>query len=264
MRSPKSHLSARYRYALALAIAASAACDTGVSGVDYGVHGWGRLTARVQPAFDTVPAGLAFQTLPADSRRIGVFVPRAYDRQTTWPVVLLLHGSYGSGADMASDFQTYAERAGVVIIAPSSRADTWDRISVGYYGPDVEYLDRVLRWTFDHVSADPTRLTIAGFSDGATYSLLLGLKNGDLFPRIVAFAPCARIPTEPVGSPRIMIAHGTDDQVLPIDECSRALVPELRLRGYSVEFLEYPSAGGDGHFVTPEIAERAFAWIAAR
>lgn len=30
------------------------------------------------------------------------------------------------------------------------------------------------------------------------------------------------------GAPRIFISHGTADEILPIDRCSRRIVPELR------------------------------------
>jgi phospholipase/carboxylesterase len=133
----------------------------------------------------------------------------------------------------------------------------------GSYGIDTEYIDRVLTWAFQRIAVDPTRLAIAGFSDGGTYSLHLGIRNGDLFTRIAALAPCSGVPENPVGKPAIFIAHGTHDAVLPIAGCSAVTVPELRLRGYTVEFAEYPSASGDGHFVPPEVAARAFAWLAA-
>lgn len=57
------------------------------------------------------------------------------------------------------------------------------------FGPDVQYINKSLEHVFSRYSIDPNRLGIAGFSDGASYALSLGLPNGDLFTHIVAFSP---------------------------------------------------------------------------
>jgi predicted esterase len=59
----------------------------------------------------------------------------------------------------------------------------------GSYGPDVDFINRSLQYVFDRYTVDPARLGIAGFSDGASYALSLGLPNGDLFSHIIAFSP---------------------------------------------------------------------------
>jgi len=38
-------------------------------------------------------------------------------------------------------------------------------------------------------AADPARVTLGGFSDGATYALSIGLANGDLFPQVIGCSP---------------------------------------------------------------------------
>ena len=101
---------------------------------------------------------------------------------------------------------------------------------------------------------DARRIAVCGFSDGASYALGLGLSNGDLFRGVMAFSP-GFIPhgVEKSGTPRIFLSHGTIDQILPIDECSRRLVPQLKQAGYGVKFQEF-----DGpHTVPPEIARRS-------
>jgi len=75
-----------------------------------------------------------------------------------------------------------------VIVAPDSRGRTWDAIE-GRMGPDVEFIDTALRSVFAHVRVNPARVAMAGFSDGASYALGLGLANGDLFSHVIAFSP---------------------------------------------------------------------------
>jgi phospholipase/carboxylesterase len=86
----------------------------------------------------------------------------------------------------------------------------------------------------------------------------LGLSNGDLFDSVLAFSPGFIPPgSNPTGKPRIFISHGTQDEILPIDSCSRRLVPELKRSGYSVNYREF-----DGpHTVPREIADQAFRWF---
>lgn len=222
----------------------------------------GRLTARIGTRTGTVPTGLSVQTVTTGSRPFGLYVPSTYDPSRKWAVTVLLHGYGVSGEEMALDFKDYAEAAGVIILAPNSYGSTWDLLATGDFGVDVAYINKMLTWAFDHVEVDPARLSVSGFSDGATYSLWLGLKNGDLFTRIAAMTPCTRVPNIRTGMPIVFISHGTDDTVLPIDECSRVTVPVLQADGYTVEFVEYSSAEGNGHFVIPEVLTHAMVWLA--
>jgi predicted esterase len=149
-----------------------------------------------------------------------------------------------------------AEEAGIAVLAPDSRAFTWDAIR-SRFGPDVIFLDRALKRVFDIVSVDPTHIAIGGFSDGATYALSLGLINGDLFSRVVAFSPGFVVPGKQHGSPRVFISHGKADPVLPIDRCSRRIVPDLQRRGYEVAFREFSGK----HEIPADIARAGMQWI---
>ena len=101
--------------------------------------------------------------------------------------------------------------------------------------------------------------TIGGFSDGATYAVSLGLINGDLFRRVVAFSPGFVIPGETQGKPRFFISHGTEDKILPIDRCRRVIVSRLQKRGYDVTFREFDG----GHEIPAAIAREGMTWMAA-
>jgi phospholipase/carboxylesterase len=85
----------------------------------------------------------------------------------------------------------------------------------------------------------------------------MGLTNGDLFKRIIAFSPGYLAASPPAGKPSIFVSHGTADTVLPIDRCSRVIVPMLRNAGYTVEYIEFEG----GHRVTPETREQAMRWL---
>jgi predicted esterase len=61
------------------------------------------------------------------------------------------------------------------------------------------------------------------------------------------------------GKPRFFVSHGTADPILPIDRCSRVIVPALRGRGYDVTFREFEG----GHEVPMEIARDGVGWISS-
>ena len=129
----------------------------------------------------------------------------------------------------------------------------------GRYGPDVEALDLALEQTFSSYAVDPGRVAVGGYSDGASYALSLGLTNGDLFTHVLAFSPGFMAPARREGQPRIFVSHGKSDRWLPIDLCSRRIVPDLQRMGYEVRYREFEG----GHVVTPRIGREAVEWLDA-
>lgn len=219
----------------------------------------GRLVSRPRAGTSPRPslaAGLTPLGL-APGRDGLLYVPARYDPARPMALVVALHGAGQSASRGIAPWTPVADDAGLIVLAPDSRGATWDFVS-GPFGPDVAFIDRALRWAFDRIDVDAGRLTLAGFSDGASYALSLGLANGDLFSRLVAFSPGILAPPGYRGRPRVFVSHGTRDQILDIDRCSRRMVPELRGEGYDVEYHEF-----DGrHEVPPEIAQLAAAWVA--
>jgi phospholipase/carboxylesterase len=217
--------------------------------------GDGRLTARPRTGVRTSnPPRL----LGLDAKRDAILQLPAQHTDAPLPLVVLFHGAGGRAEGVLGRLGTAPEEAGVAVLVPTAREATWDAIRFGF-GRDVAFVNRALERVFESVAVDPARVTAAGFSDGATYALSLGLVNGDLFRRIVAFSPGFLVEGEAQGKPRIYISHGTADEILPIDRCSRVLVPALRKRGYDVTFREFDG----GHEVPPAIAREGVQWAAA-
>jgi phospholipase/carboxylesterase len=183
-----------------------------------------------------------------------LYVPQSYRSSGAAPLVIMLHGAGGTARNALDLVQEHAERLGIIVVAPQSRLATWDMISGRRYGPDVIALNGILEQVFARYSVDPQRVAIAGFSDGASYALSLGVTNGELFSSILAFSPGFMQPTRSQGEPRIFISHGVQDSVLSIDQCSRRLVPQLRQAGYDVDYREFPG----GHSVSEQLARSAF------
>ena len=218
----------------------------------------GRLRARAEQPTEVAPSGL--HRLGLDDRRDALlYVPTGYRPERPAPFVLSLHGAGGNEEGGLYPLRDLADEAGLILLSPASRGRTWDVI-LGEYGPDTAFLNRALAAAFARCAVDPTRVGIGGFSDGASYALSVGIANGDLFGHVLAFSPGFVAPAGQRGQPRIFVSHGTRDEVLPIDVCSRRIVPQLQRAGYDVHYREF-----DGpHTVPPEIAREGLDWFLAQ
>ena len=216
-----------------------------------------RLQARPARMFaKAAPVGLL--ALESDGY---LYVPAGYRMEDPIPLILLLHGAGEDARDGLAQLREQADEAGLILLALSSCGPTWDLIlGRGQYGPDIAAIDRALEHAFSRCAVDPARVAIGGYSDGASYALSLGIANGDLFTHVLAFSPGFLAPASQVGSPRIFVSHGTQDRWLPIDSCSRKIVPQLELAGYEVRYHEFEG----GHVVPPVIAQEAASWLASR
>lgn len=213
----------------------------------------GRLKARPgQPVSAQAPLGL--QSLEWGGICRGFwYAPNEYQTDHPLPLVVMLHGAGGSARGSFGALLPVLKQAGLFLLAPDSQGQTWDLIEGHGYGPDVACLDQTLSHLFRRYAVDQTHLALGGFSDGASYALSLGLTNGDLFTHLFAFSPGFLAPTYLHGQPHIFIAHGTHDSVLPIDRCSRQIVPRLQRDRYHVHYQEF-----DG----PHTVPRAIVWQA--
>jgi len=225
----------------------------------------GRLSARPRRSGQstTAPPSPALvpgeQALGLGQGRDGLlYVPRDLPKNRPVPLILLLHGARGGAKGVISRVGAFAlaDEFKMLVLAPDSRDGTWDVIHGGF-GPDVTFIDSALDHVFSRLPIDPARLVVAGFSDGASYALSLGLINGDLFSHVIAFSPGFLVAKQRQGKPLIYVTHGTDDEILPIDSTSHRLVPALRTAGYTVEFRVFAGP----HTVPPPIAHEAFEWL---
>jgi predicted esterase len=231
-------------------------------------------TLRARPLATRTTWDAGTRALGLGRRDATVYLP-PNDRNEPLPLLVLLHGAGGSGARILNRLLPIAGSPQVAMLAPDSRGSTWDAVSpqsdslldvivgdtrLAGFGPDVAFLDTSLTRVFESIAVHPARIAIGGFSDGATYALSLGLTNGALFKRIVAFSPgfiAGGIPDEREERPSVFISHGRADTILPIDRTSLRIVPDLRARGYEVTFREFEG----GHDIPEAIAREALAWL---
>jgi len=184
-----------------------------------------------------------------------LIVPTGYEPSRAWPLALFFRGAITPARTYMDNFQPIADELGLLILAPEATSRTWDLI-LGGFGPDVDFINRALHTAFQTVHVDANRIFTSGFSDGASYSLSLGLTNGDFFTRIAAYSPGFMTVAAERGHPSFFITHGTLDQVLPV-ESSRYIVEQLQSAGYEVDFREF-----DGpHGVALPLARASYEWM---
>jgi predicted esterase len=186
-----------------------------------------------------------------------LYVPAGYRPNRPAGVLLLLHGATSVGLAILAQLVPFADAANLILLAPNARLRTWDRIH-GIAGPDVGTIDHALEHVFTRYAVDSRRLAVAGFSDGASFALSLGLTNGDLFADVIALSPGFLPAGTFHGHPRVFISHGTQDEVLPI-RCSQRIVELLRASGYDVTYAEFAGP----HVVPPDLARAAVTWISS-
>jgi predicted esterase len=199
-------------------------------------RGSARLTARPRTPDLTLAPGR--HDFGAAGSAASLYIPAGYRPDVPAPLVVFLHGALKTVDAFMDANRPIADDTGVAVLMPQSLSQTWDAIR-GDFGADVTIINAALDWAFRRCHVNPDHVVLSGFSDGGTYVLAIGRANSDLFTRIVAYAPGFLISVTPTGRSPILITHGTQDSVLPIDATSRRIVPALRSAGYTVDYREF-------------------------
>jgi poly(3-hydroxybutyrate) depolymerase len=134
------------------------------------------------------------------------------------PLLVLLHGSYGSGAAIVSSWTQIAQDEGIVLIGPDARErEAWQLRADG---------PKFIRALIDEVATkhplDRSRIYLFGSSGGAVYSLTLSMLESQLFAATAVHAGAWRAPNEfravPYARRKIPIAIfiGDKDEYFPL------------------------------------------------
>jgi len=175
-------------------------------------------------------------------------IPSTSLNEEARPLICVLPG-YGrrDGGLIAQVFE-WSQRNGAIVLLAQAHGATWD-VLCGGYGPDIAKIDLALYGLLISQEIDRSRIALAGFSDGASYALSVGMNNGDLFTHVMAYSPGFARSRVRRGHPRMFVAHGVADPILPV-ACSRGITEQLVQDGYDVNYCEFSG----GHTVPPEIA----------
>ncbi|MCJ2049545.1 alpha/beta hydrolase [Methylobacterium sp. J-070] len=208
------------------------------------------------------------QALPPGRHDLGLFaerdavlvVPDGLDPRRPCPLVVLFHGGGGSAERILPMLEGHARTERFLLLVPQSLFPTWDIVIAGH-GPDRERIAAALDAVADRFLLDPRHIGFAGHSDGGSYTLSLGLANGDVASHLIVSSAGFLSVHLQVGAPRIFLSHGTRDTQIPIGRSARIHVPKLREAGYPVTYVEYD---GPHAYQPPTVAQAVAFFLADR
>jgi predicted peptidase len=195
-----------------------------------------------------------------------LYLPKDYGKEPDkkWPVMVFLHGSGESGADLEKvkvhgPPKLIAQGKDLPFIVVSPQAPVFPR-----RGWDVETLNALLDDVLAKHSADTDRVYLTGLSMGGYGTWAWATANPE---RFAAIAPIcgggqARQGARALKNMPIWVFHGAKDTTVPLQE-SQDMIDALKKAGAAeVKFTVYPEAGHDSWTVTYDNPE-LFTWLLA-
>jgi len=194
----------------------------------------------------------------SETRDAVLYVPADLPTDKPVPLFVMFHGAGGFPEKVLPFIEPHADQHKFLVLAPHSTFPTWD-IVIGGNGPDLERLQAALRSVAARYRLDAQRVAFAGFSDGASYALSIGVTNGDIASHVIAFSGGFMSIFVQEGLPKVFIAHGLIDEQLPIATSGRQNANKLKAAGYDVQYVEF-----DGlHIIEPGVVARAIDFFLA-
>ena len=220
----------------------------------------------VQPTATAAPAGRVI-ALPDDAI---AYVPASAGPRP--PLLVLLHGAGHRQREMLERFIPEADTRGIVLLAPTSQGITWDTVETAEEPPsrdsplanavvrrfsssrDAGRVAAAIAALAKQVPVDPDRTVLAGFSDGATFALAMGMSRAYPFAAVIAWSPGIAIKvTNPARGRRVFISHGRQDRILRFADTCGEIVPLVESEGAIVTFMPF-----DGDHEAPPAVKDGF------
>jgi predicted esterase len=214
-----------------------------------------------RPVAPTIAPTVGYSALGLTTPRDGlIYVPTTYQAATAAPLLLLLHPN-GQSAQFWEDYGIGAllDDLGVVVLAPDSRAVSWDIIFAGGYRLDPAFFDFAMGYLYKRCNINPARIAIAGFSDGGMEAMGVGVGNGDLFSHVMAYSPGALAAPFSQGKPKVFISHGQADPVLAFEFTRDQIAAKLTAATYDVTFVPF----NGNHVIPTNILRQSVEWFLA-
>ena len=189
------------------------------------------------------------------------------------PLIVLLHGAGMSGRAFLENLRGEADRCGCLLLSVQAGGATWDtigrvaRAGAGrvtpdrLYGDDVGRVERALAAALKADDADRRAVILAGFSDGASYALSLGLANPRMFRGVVAIAPGFHLEPAAINPrQRLFVAHSPQDRILPFERTREGTVTPLKRAGFDIRFRPFDG----GHRVDRKVLAEGVDFVLGR
>ncbi|MEM7091225.1 MAG: dienelactone hydrolase family protein [Pseudomonadota bacterium] len=190
----------------------------------------------------------------ANGRTWYSFVPAG---DTAAPVVLLLHGAGRDGLSMIDMWKDVAKTHDMVLIAPNSMAQIWDKSELS-----ATLVDKMLSDASKSRAIDGGNVFLFGHSNGATYAAYL--LNRRVGPWRAAALHGGFGPSEtyvPAADPKpIRIYLGTQDHIFGVTAARRSAV-SLSKSGHRTDLHLIPGHSHWFYAIGPKIAQDSWEWL---
>ncbi len=136
---------------------------------------------------------------PKHGQEFAYYVPKNYDPEKKWPLVLSYHGAMGKGPAEIGQWIGLAEKHGFLVACPTciiagcnTKPAQPVRYSPEQYQRDLEDALAIVAWMGERYNVDPLAVMVTGFSGGGNPSFLLAFS----YPEVFRFF-CGRCPNFP-------------------------------------------------------------------
>jgi polyhydroxybutyrate depolymerase len=201
-----------------------------------------------------VPVGNSIRAIPVDGVFRGTIVHRPAGVQGPVPLVLVLHGGFGSASavQQAYGWDDLADEAGFVVAYPDGAGRSWNAgdccgAAEAEDVDDVAFLEAVIDDLGAALPVDPRRVYVAGMSNGAMMAYRLACES-DRLAAIAAVAGTLVTACPDPAPVSVLAIHGLDDDTVPFEggpghgavEVDGPAVPDVLRRWLAVDECEPP------------------------
>ena len=177
------------------------------------------------------PSTTTSTTVVSTARAYSKFIPSSYSKDTSLPLVVLLHGYGATGALQESymKFESVAEKNKFILVYPDGMVDSsgkqfWNATDAccDFFSAvaDDVYLLSILKEMESNYSIDAKRIYFVGHSNGGFMSYRMACKYPDRIAAIASLAGASYFKTTDCGaksSVSVLQVHGTKDGTILYD-----------------------------------------------
>ena len=179
--------------------------------------------ASGKPAPQTIPVGQSTQTVDSGESTRTFHLYRPQGLTGAAPLVVMLHGGYGNGAQAERSYHWDAEadNGHFLVAYPDGLNRAWNAgtccgVPQQRNVDDVGFITAMVAAIGQGIAIDPARIYVTGMSNGAMMALRLGCQT-DTFAAIAPVAGTLLTDCSRAQPTSVLQIHGTADDRVPYD-----------------------------------------------
>ncbi len=192
-----------------------------------------------------------------------VYVPRSITKNAKPPVIIALHGTGGTGAQMVSALRRTCDELGMICMAPDAMRPAANGFSWTYRDESAWLVEHMIDVAVKEHNGDPTRVYLVGFSQGANISLAMTQTHAERFAGVIPV--CGHYEPHAISgdgkgavpAPTYLISGSRD----PWNQTNTQAKADFTSAGGAAEVRIVPGMGHE--MASPAELKKALEWCAA-